>query len=732
MPTIGRLRRAVAVVGVVVTVVVVGLGPVTVAPAGGQAGSGSRAVVVALLPTDPADALRPAPPEGPDLTDTVLRTLAEDGFSVALTSTAQGRYDRRQSLLDMTQGTRVSPALYGSDPPAPALREHAGRWAFEDWTSVARRARDASTTVEPGLLAGSVPGGAWYVGTFGSTQGFAVVAADRTGRLSGVSLGSAATVVQRTGAARDRARLVVVALSPGAAGLDEVGELRRRRNAGDLLIVLHLPPTPPETGIENRPLRFYNQTALGIAGLARPTALTSGSTRQRGLVTAIDVAPTVLDHLGVDVPARMRGQVVEPAGEVDATGLELARRRWSDLRSGRQAASVRAILLGGAVIYLLLGVRGGLRPATGPTLRTLGLAFLWWPPAALLTGALHLTSAAAETWTIAALAIAAALATDRLLPWPAGPVAPAVGGLGLLTADLLAGGPLLSRSVLGPSVISGSRFYGISNEIEPVLPILLLAGLAGLASLATVPGRRQRTERDGSRERLLYAVAGVLLAVVVGASRLGADVGGVVTISVAMTAAYAVLRPGGFRVRTALVALATAAGALVALVLVDLVVGQRGHLVANLTRATGPGELWELVARRYQLAAGILLDPGSAIGVGVGSLAVVWAVRNRQTLFGHVRSPRWRAALVGGLAGGIAGGLSNDSGPVLFVNAVVALAAVTAYLAPPAVGVAGPGGRELPGDEQRAPGTGVGSAPPAAAVAAARADAEARGAASLD
>ena len=31
----------------------------------------------------------------------------------------------------------------------------------------------------------------------------------------------------------------------------------------------------------------------------------------------------------------------------------------------------------------------------------------------------------------------------------------------------------------------------------------------------------------------------------------------------------------------------------------------------------------------------------------------------------------WRAALVGGLAGGVGGALTNDSGPVLFINAVL-------------------------------------------------------------
>jgi hypothetical protein len=104
-----------------------------------------------------------------------------------------------------------------------------------------------------------------------------------------------------------------------------------------------------------------------------------------------------------------------------------------------------------------------------------------------------------------------------------------------------------------------------------------------------------------------------------------------------------------------------------------------------------------LVARRYELAYRVLVDPANAVALGVACLVVVFAYRNRRTLLPPELAPpgrAWTAVLAGGLAGGVAGALSNDSGPILLVNAVVALGAVAAYLrgrpAGTAVGAAAP------------------------------------------
>ena len=86
------------------------------------------------------------------------------------------------------------------------------------------------------------------------------------------------------------------------------------------------------------------------------------------------------------------------------------------------------------------------------------------------------------------------------------------------------------------------------------------------------------------------------------------------------------------------------------------------------------------MSRRYQLAFGVLVQ-GRTIPTFVGAaLGIAFALRNRARLYAPLRGRAWPAALLGGLACGVVGAVSNDSGPVLLTNAVIALAAVTAYV----------------------------------------------------
>ena len=52
--------------------------------------------------------------------------------------------------------------------------------------------------------------------------------------------------------------------------------------------------------------------------------LTSQTTNQRGLIAAIDVAPTILEHLGLTpIPADMRGEPITSDGTLHARACEV-------------------------------------------------------------------------------------------------------------------------------------------------------------------------------------------------------------------------------------------------------------------------------------------------------------------------------------------------------------------------------------------------------------------------
>jgi len=151
-------------------------------------------------------------------------------------------------------------------------------------------------------------------------------------------------------------------------------------------------------------------------------------------------------------------------------------------------------------------------------------------------------------------------------------------------------------------------------------------------------------------------------------------------VGLAVAAATLVMLPGGITKRSVIVALLVPVAAIGGLILLDLGLSGGDHLSRNLLRTENSRELWELVARRYELAFRVLKSgrtPAYFLGV---VLAVLFAIRNRRWLYGESPHRAWIAVMVGGLGAGIGGMLANDSGPILLVNSVVALATVTAYL----------------------------------------------------
>jgi hypothetical protein len=633
-----------------------------------------RTVVLALWQGGPRTSLSFAGPEEPhEPADLVLRGLwARPALSLGLMSQVQGDYTQEQALLDITQGTRQSTLLYHPRDAVPlSLRTVDGYGVIDGWQADVRRALTASTTIRPGLLASSVPGGAAWVGVSGANADGSIAAADEHGRVAAVSMGPPATLAARAQRLLRAKRLVVVSLPADAGGWGAIDQLIAARAPRELLIVAQVPFTQSKRGYAKYPPRYFKQTAIAIDDGGPRHGLTSATTRQEGLVSGIDVAPTILTHLGVPTPRKVRGAVITSAQPVSAKDLESLRRRWADVRDGRQSSTVRGIVALTIIIFLILGTLRGFVAALAPAMRIGALAMMWWPAMVLVGAVVQPQRRLLETALIAVGAVLLAVATDRITPWPRGTVVPAAVTVAAYTIDLAAGFNLITQSALGPSVAFGGRFYGISNELEPLLPMLVLAGLAPL--MAGRPPSR--------RNAVIYALAGVALGVIVGWGRIGADVGGVLTVAGAFTVATLVMLPGGVTRRAVVIAALVPVAAIGALILLDLGLSGGDHLSRNLLRTENTRELWELVYRRYQLAAQSVIrgrTPAYFLGA---ALAAAFGWRNRGFLYANVSvDPAWRALLLGGLAAGLVGMLTNDSGPVLLINAVVALGAVTVYV----------------------------------------------------
>jgi hypothetical protein len=622
---------------------------VVAAPAAAAATS-ERRVVLAFLPEG-----------GDNNPEPVLTRLeARTRFAIGLVSATQGRSSPEQMVLDLSAGSRTSQRVY--DPPTPPPLElvvGGDRSGFIfGWAKAADRAATALAEIDPGLLAEQIPGGAAYAGVAGRTHIEAAVAADRRGDIAAVSLGPAATLADRAAALLVRHRLVVVGLPTSDKGDAELDGLLRGHRPADLLIVAQ---TPPRARV---PLLL----PIGVVGLRDNGQLTSPTTHLEGIVGGIDIPVTIMRHLGIDVPAGVKGQPIRTDGARDAAALWALEARLRVV-SGRRTPVLGALAFAWLALVLALGIaadRRGIRAG----LRIGAMAFMWAPPMLLFTGWLA-PSRLAEMGIVIVGALALAALTDRFVRWPRGPLVPAAVAIGAYSIDLIFGSPLIIRSLLGVNPRSGSRFYGLGNELESTLTVLLLVGLGAL-----LWGRG-----ESRRGAAIFALSGAVFAVFVGAGQLGADVGGVITLGAGIAAAALVMLPG--RPSRQLIALAAGMPvlALVALATLELATGGDSHFTRTVLQADSAGSLWDVVKRRYTLAFNVFTLGAMPLIMVVGTLAVAYALRYRERIYAPLAgSPSWHAALIGGLTAAIIGALINDSGPMLFVFGVAVLTCATAYV----------------------------------------------------
>ena len=637
-----------ALLVLVVAVLTLALAPP--AQAGAATGASDARAVLAFLPTGGDNNPKP-----------VLERLDQrTALALGLVSATQGRFAAAQMMLDISAGSRTSRAVY--TPPAPPSLELVlggdGTGFIFGWSRALERAATPPAEVLPGMLAGQIPGRAAYAGIAGRTHIGAVAAADRQGDVADVSLGPASTLAERTAALLERHRLVVVGLPTADKGDAALDALLRDRRPGDVLVVTQAPPRAAVPVL----------LPMGIAGLGSNGSLTSATTHLEGVVAGIDIPVTILRHLGRPLPDGVRGQEIRTEGVRDAAGLKDTEARLRVV-SGRRMATLGSMLFTWLALVLALGIardRRGVRAG----LRIGALAFLWVPLLLLFTGWLAPTRGT-EVAIVVSASFALAALTDRFVRWPRGPAVPAAVTIAAYAVDLAFGSQLIVRSLLGANPRSGVRFYGLGNELESTLTLLLLVGLGALL-WGQAPSRRSAA---------IVAVSGAVFAVFVGSGRLGADVGGVITIGAGIAAATVLMLPGPPSRRTLLLAAAVPVAAIVALAALDLVSGGNGHFTRTILQADSAGSLWDVVTRRYTLAFNVLKTGAMPFVTLIALLGAVYAVRHRERIFAPLAdSPSWRATLIGGLTASVVGALSNDSGPMLLAFGVFVLACATAYV----------------------------------------------------
>lgn len=438
--------------------------------------------------------------------------------------------------------------------------------------------------------------------------------------------------------------------------------------------------------------RSEDETHLGVAlargpGFPPASRLESASTREGGLVTLPDVAPTVLAHLGIDRPSSMLGRpwFARPAGgDLVAEAVDLDEESVFSyaVQPGVATGFVVAQVAAYVALLALFGLRRRGRavpegvPARG--LEVAALAVAAFPLASYLSMAGMTHELGIPGFVAVLLAVDAAIVglafgalrapLDRLLGVAAATLVVVVG-------DLVAGERLQLNAVFGNSPIVAGRFSGLGNLAFSIL------GASAVVSATVLVHRSGRSGRALAGAAAIFALA----VAVDGAPFLGSDVGGVLALVPGFAITWFLL--SGRRVGWRAVAAAVVGGvvALGLFLAIDLARPEesRTHLarLAENVADEGPEVFADTIVRKVRTNARIF---GSTIWtylVPPALLLLAVLLRKPPGRWQQLATafPVVRSGLVGGLVLALLGFAVNDSGivvPAMFLSWLVPMALV--------------------------------------------------------
>ncbi|MGH2774658.1 MAG: hypothetical protein ACRDJT_04395 [Actinomycetota bacterium] len=471
-----------------------------------------------------------------------------------------------------------------------------------------------------------------------------------------------------------------------------VGDLRSRMQPDDLLLVVS--PTSPSWAGE-----AHLGVAVAVGGdFEAGAALETASTRRQSLVTLPDVAPTILEHFGVDRPPAMNGRamVSRPTSDLPAASMTALDDESVFIDKVKGPLSAIFVLFQVLVYVLLLLLlvwrerRGGVGSTAGRTLQMCGLAVVAFPVSTYLAGVVDGHAFGEVAFGALLIAITAALvmtasvifrnSLDRLLAL--------VAFTWLLVAlDLVTGSMLQLNTVFGYSPIVAGRFAGAGNIVFAVFGVT-----------AVLTGALIAYRFSGRSFTMPLVVALFLVTIFIdGAPGFGSDVGGVLALVPALGITLVLLSGRKPRLRMVVVAGLAGVVALGVFLIIDLALPAESQThLARLyedTRDRGFGALFDTIQRKATSNLRVFTSTIWTYFVPPALLAMVYLLRRpsgrwQQFAFDY---PKLRAGLIGGLVLAVTGFAVNDSGiviPAVILSFLVPMALLVhlAMEAPPLTG----------------------------------------------
>jgi hypothetical protein len=179
----------------------------------------------------------------------------------------------------------------------------------------------------------------------------------------------------------------------------------------------------------------------------------------------------------------------------------------------------------------------------------------------------------------------------------------------------------------------------------------------------------------------MFALGCLVAAAIIGSGRLGADVGGVITLGAGAAGAVLAAMGGRLTRRRLVLAALVPVAAVIGLVALDLATSGGAHLTRTVLHGNGPGEILDILRRRLTISFNGLSNLPVAITCALGIAGSVLAIRRRDRIYASLRDyPTFVAGMWGAFCATVIGALSNDSGPVMFALGSLGLLFATFYV----------------------------------------------------
>ncbi|MFM1655705.1 hypothetical protein ACI7RC_26930 [Brevibacillus sp. B_LB10_24] len=484
-----------------------------------------------------------------------------------------------------------------------------------------------------------------------------------------------------------------------------LGKVIAGRKSGQLIMLLS--PAPNELARKEKSLL----TPIAIwKGSAASGLLTSATTRQQGVVSGLDVLPTILSWFSLPAPSGLTGHVMTKAAEDGESAFVKSKSALlpeAEGGLGRLVTEVKRIdhiyrtrstvmytyvmlqiivLLYAAVLWVWnKRIKKGEVSFLRYTARLGLLAMLLFPVLFLLEPLLPLSIPPAATISTAMLLALAAAQLGSHWPYPRLFAAVAACTVLAILMDGFLGAQAMRRSYMGYDPVIGARFYGLGNEYEGVLigaGVLLFAAL--YESRRTSIKRGEPCLRSG---RFWLAAAGfALILFYMAAPTLGTNAGGFLAGCIGFGVAIARLE--GWKASKKILLLA-AGGLLLGLVI--LVAGNLlwqgppthvGRAVHELVAGNWE-EIGRIVQRKLEMNWRLIRISAwsKMFAVSLFVIGLLSLRPNRYLRQLSVRHPCMVKGFGGIIAGSLAGLLLNDSGIITAATAILFFVVPALYAA---------------------------------------------------